>query len=337
MEDRKLYYLQQFLERRNAMSLDYYLFTIRQLADKARKCYEEPINLEEDKFVEMLLLDGCFIIECLNSCQNESIQIAIDVRRDLLLMENQLPFFVLSQLSPDTDILSSASRLFEGLFQLKDLETTQEIRVSHIDHLLGLLHYCLWLPKTQEESTGRFPWRSINSASELQEAGVQFKGNNAVIKFEKGVLEIPQFLIVSTTECFFRNLIAYELCDPKRRHGMFFSDYIKFMDYLINSPRDVELLRRQEIIENRVGHDETICHLINNISKELILHPPTFSYSTVSNQLNKHCKKRRHLWMATLRWNYFNSPWALGSFVATVVALSLTIAQTIFSGLSCAG
>ncbi|MBW4919545.1 DUF247 domain-containing protein, partial [Klebsiella pneumoniae] len=60
--------------------------------------------------------------------------------------------------------------------------------------------------------------------------------------------------ISDRTETIFRNLVAYE----KYIGNSDFTDYLFFMDCLINSPKDVELLRHRGIIENMLGDDEYV-------------------------------------------------------------------------------
>ncbi|KAF8408403.1 hypothetical protein HHK36_007553 [Tetracentron sinense] len=75
---------------------------IRLLEQVSRECYEEDIPPSSNKFVEMMLIDGCFILEVL---RREASKVSIDeddlifrtnqmflsIRRDMLLLENQLP------------------------------------------------------------------------------------------------------------------------------------------------------------------------------------------------------------------------------------------------------
>ncbi|KAL9394179.1 hypothetical protein Peur_013464 [Populus x canadensis] len=82
------------------------------LEEKARSCYEGPIILSSNEFVEMMVLDGCFVLELFRGvaegfkklgyprndpvfvmrCSMYSIQI------DMIMLENQLPLFVLDRL-----------------------------------------------------------------------------------------------------------------------------------------------------------------------------------------------------------------------------------------------
>ncbi|KAF5465139.1 hypothetical protein F2P56_015170 [Juglans regia] len=174
---------------------------------------------------------------------------------------------------------------------------------------------------------------NIHSATELEEAGIKFKkvekSNLISIKFNNGLMEISPLSIHDHTETYLRNLIAYEqYCD--RQNGLnYVYNYVRFMDHLINSPKYVELLRRKGIIINRLGDDESISSMVNKLGHYVRF--LTNIYARTFKNLNIHCKRRRNVWMAKLRRDYFSSPWALLSFLAAVLLLALAIAQTIFS------
>ncbi|OIT38437.1 upf0481 protein, partial [Nicotiana attenuata] len=64
MEKYKLLYLQRFLKRKTEIDVKSCISEIEKLKDEALKCYDD--NLDSDivvKFSQMLLLDGCFIVE----------------------------------------------------------------------------------------------------------------------------------------------------------------------------------------------------------------------------------------------------------------------------------
>jgi hypothetical protein len=109
MEDHKLLYLQQLLQRRNESSVERYIKAMRELEGRGQRCSAKPISLTRDEFVEMMLLDGCFIIELFRKLAKEELRDECDpifqldwmhpmLLRDVLLFENQLPFFVLNKL-----------------------------------------------------------------------------------------------------------------------------------------------------------------------------------------------------------------------------------------------
>ncbi|THG13745.1 hypothetical protein TEA_019679 [Camellia sinensis var. sinensis] len=112
-------------------------------------------------------------------------------------------------------------------------------------------------------------WRFIPNTIELREAGVELvkiEGASLFnIKFENGVLKIPPLTIEDRTESFFRNLIAYELYCPDNQLT-YITDYVRFMDCLIHSPKDVEILSRRGIIDNCLGDNEVVSTIFNKIS-----------------------------------------------------------------------
>ncbi|KAI8011366.1 UPF0481 protein [Camellia lanceoleosa] len=69
MEDHKLRYLLQFLER-NGTGVEKYIVAMQKSKKKARKFYADPIHLNSNDFVEMKLLDSCFIIQLFHGFRN---------------------------------------------------------------------------------------------------------------------------------------------------------------------------------------------------------------------------------------------------------------------------
>ncbi|KAK9183338.1 hypothetical protein WN944_026489 [Citrus x changshan-huyou] len=105
MEEHKNRFLKKLLQRRGEESAKDYVMTMKDLEKRARRCYSEPVSLSSDQFVVMIVLDACFIIELFRyTAQNEwndpilwIICIPGKLGRDLLLADNQLPFFVLQK------------------------------------------------------------------------------------------------------------------------------------------------------------------------------------------------------------------------------------------------
>lgn len=85
------------------------MISMRNLVKRARRCYAEPIDiLDDDKFVKIMLPDGCFTIELFRRAVYEDMHdrtylifkmpwLGSSLMIDLLLLENQLPFFVLEE------------------------------------------------------------------------------------------------------------------------------------------------------------------------------------------------------------------------------------------------
>ena len=63
MEEQKFRFLRDFLSRGDHITLDLCLSEIKKLEEKTRRCYSESVPLDSNSFVEMMLLDGCFVLE----------------------------------------------------------------------------------------------------------------------------------------------------------------------------------------------------------------------------------------------------------------------------------
>ncbi|KAF8389060.1 hypothetical protein HHK36_025745 [Tetracentron sinense] len=353
MEEHKWRYLGVFLDRYRKIDLEDYVKALKEWEESARQCYAEPTKLGSDGFVEMMLLDGFFILVLFLQIRTSEWQDKSDpifhttwmlgaILRDMLLLENQIPFFVLERLFqlsevPNQDdellvLLKPLACLCFSYFQKMDKfpETTSR---SSAKHLLDFVRNCLLsspivIPQDERKCD------VTRSATELHEVGVKFKVSKSNclmdIRFRNGVLEIPHLKInQDSTESLFRNLTALEQCQEFPNSEI--TSYASLMDSLINTPKDVELLIRYGIIVNGLGDNGNVSHLFNNLLKEVNLPTSKFYFSGLCEELNAYCKMRRHKWMASLKRDYFNSPWAVVSFTIAFVLLILTVAQALFS------
>ncbi|KAH6780313.1 hypothetical protein C2S52_011550 [Perilla frutescens var. hirtella] len=356
MEQHKVRYLLQLLRRRDRLSIEKFVSELRNLEEKARRCYSASINLDEDEFVEMLLLDGCFVIELIRKYwfedlrdKNDQIfqfdQTLIRIRHDLMLLENQLPFFVLNHLfnmtkmeDPEDNIYHLLLFFVEDMFPWLDvskLDSKSDI-LHNANHLLGLVYQsCFSLSSKYfiENSGGKQSnLLRISSASELKEAGIRLKGITLWdVAFVDGVVKLPPLNISDKTESMFRNLIAYELYFPND-HPKYVTDYAFFMHCLIRSTKDVEILRGRGIISNFLGSDDMICPMFSRLGKNVVI-SSDFSYTNVFESVNKYNRLQHRRWMGKVKRKYYSS-WAVISFIGAAILLLLTFIQTVFCVLS---
>ena len=377
-EKYKMSYLQRLLERRLDIPLSRYFAVMRELEETARNCYGGSISLNQDEFVKMMILDGCFIVEVFRKFRlemegrrhndpalgqgNDPIfelsWVLPSIAQDMILLENQLPFFVIWRLFSMTELPNSPSyesflvtilRFFNGILPGKgcrrdDVYRVNNYPINEIKHLVHLIH-CNWLPSPAgvvayelHSGTNNSHCNFICSATEIQEAGIEFwkvevdKDDDSLfdIKFENGVMKMPSLEIGDATEI--QNLISYEQCsqDLNLKHVI---DYVELLKCLINSSKDAELLRRCGIIEKLLGDDEAIVTLLKKLCDGVVL-GEKFYYREVFNKVIYHCSRRRNKWMAKLRHDYFNTPWAIISVLAALFLLLLTLLQSLFSVLS---
>ena len=105
MEDHKWRYLHDLLSRSPAVSSSLLIQEMRSMESRAPACHRERPALDSDEFVQMLLLDASFILEFFfkwhTKCPDKLCDVAWGrtlITSDLLLLENQIPFFVVEKL-----------------------------------------------------------------------------------------------------------------------------------------------------------------------------------------------------------------------------------------------
>jgi len=108
MQDHKIMYLQEFLARTN-VSVENFIELTKMEERRLRNCYAETIAFCSEYFSKMILLDAAFVIMFLLKCKNRDFRgsrdsifyppyKSVEVRLDICLLENQLPFFILEEL-----------------------------------------------------------------------------------------------------------------------------------------------------------------------------------------------------------------------------------------------
>ncbi|XP_049354611.1 putative UPF0481 protein At3g02645 [Solanum verrucosum] len=246
----------------------------------------------------MLLLDGCFVVEFIREhCEmvpKGEARIIINNRasyifRDLMLLENQLPFFVVNKLHSMTKQVNESSLV--------------------ILHLLYFIYY------TYFHVMRLIPGKKSKCIALVRLCQMQ----QSFPKLELG-----------DTETLLRNVIAYEKQSSDVQLSKYFSHYAVFMDNLIDSEKDVNLLRQEGIIVNLMGDDKDVASLFNKIGNAVTLYPD-FYYNEEFKQAIEYSEKPWNTMKANLKHNYFSSPWVGASIVAAIILLILTTIQTILA------
>lgn len=295
--------LNKLLEKGCEKSLRKYLLLVKEKETKVRNTYSElPIDMCEKKFIEMMLLDCVFVIMILwfwkeNESGLKAIEIPIFmsgqrswtvVARDMLLLENQLPFFLLESLF-DSAFPNRHGRLKQWVLQFfsgfandeipqQVPKDTHTIIIHHILHLFysGIivsLNRSSFQNDDKPSPTLRLGW--VPSATQLEATRIKIKRKQKAISFlditfKKGVLEIPQIEIDDDTDILFRNLIAFEQCQ-KSAFCYDISTYAWFLSRIIDTVADVELLQRKAIIINRLGNKKEVANLFSKLCKEVVV------------------------------------------------------------------
>ncbi|BFG41294.1 hypothetical protein CerSpe_275680 [Prunus speciosa] len=367
MEEHKKRYLQDFLCW-TKVSLEVYITKIRDQEARLRSCYPETIKFSSDEFVRIILVDATFIIGLLlrfsgvkEILDNENDRIfkkpmmLLDLLPDLLLLENQLPFFILEDLfdlqettlSSDFETrLSITDHFLLFLISLSSLVGGEDLEVNKkrissspykAEHFLDLIRLvCHCQPLMRSEVPGNA--LTIPSITDLFDAGVKLKvissENRFDIRFSNGILEISKMTICDDTEISFRNLLAFEQCYCMRK-SCYVSDFMNVMGRLVKSPKDVDLLVEHKFFENIIGDSSQVVTLFSNIGIGVYA-SENFTFPDLGEGLNKYCSLTWPKMMTNLRQNYFNTPWAAISVIAAAILVILTIIQTVCSIMSVA-
>ncbi|KAF7848068.1 hypothetical protein BT93_L2325 [Corymbia citriodora subsp. variegata] len=370
MEQHKWRCLHCILERSHS-KIDLYLDSMKKVENKARACYEGTISMSSDDFVEMMVLDGCFVIELFQGVKKETgfegLGYAPDdpifslkcgsmpmIQRDMIMLENQIPLFILDQLfclqqgdpNQEGPIAKLALQFFEPLKPMKGCQANSSNNGPEFDPsliqdelpCLELFRQSLLNPKqgpkkegTQVSSQKR--QRLIHCVTELREAGVKFRERKTDrfmdIQFKDGILWIPRLHIDDGTRSLFLNLIAFEQSHIDDRNDI--TAYVIFMDHLINSSEDVRHLHKRGIIEHWLGSDTEVADLFNRLCKEVVFDLNRSYLSELSADLNVYYSLKWNNWRAILKNKYFDNPWSIISFIAALVLLALTFLQSFYA------
>ncbi|KAI3885305.1 hypothetical protein MKW98_002697 [Papaver atlanticum] len=366
MEDNKKWYFQAFVSRKlspsSELNLKDLIKAIEKIETVVREYYFEKLDerFTSDEFVKMMLIDGCFILELLHRAGDESGRndndpifntawMLFSLQHDLILLENQIPFLVLQTIFSLTcrDIEQGERTLMELVVRffaamLPTIQVVQQTRSNYVltkpKHILDLLRNILLPSASQMEVAGRYPvWEFTHCVTDLWEAGVDFKRKEKAdglldIQFngKEGIFEIPPFFFDESTDVLLRNLIAMEQSEGNSTRQI--TSYVLLLDILMNSEKDVKLLRHKKIIHSYLGDDEEMAVVINSLCKGVSI--TKFYYDGLCHRCNEYFERDWHKWRAVLKRDYFNTPWAVLSFTGAVLLLFLTLIQTILAILS---
>jgi len=355
---KRTFYRRLFNNHANQPKLDQAFKFLEEQETRVRRFYNEDIKLSSDEFLQMVLVDGSFIVQLLrdlSACDFQNVTPCLSpwmlpiIRREMIMLENQLPMFVLSELFELTSVVSASSRpnnclkdlalrFFYPLLQVDsdyalDTKKAGELRGLHF---LDLLRSAI-RPDLEGEKPKNFQPHMIHSVTELIEAGVKIKVDESKqllnISFGKKwgfltrQLTIPPLYINDHRGTVFRNIVAFENCHKDCNPDV--TTYLFFFNGLINSARDVSLLHYKGVLHHSLGNDNTVSELINNITKEIVLDKHKSYLYKVVNEANKYFASFYARNRASLVHHYLTS-WVVGvSTIGSLMALYFTFIQSV--------
>ncbi|TXG48980.1 hypothetical protein EZV62_024855 [Acer yangbiense] len=365
MEEHKQRALVHFLKR-SGKPIESFLSSLEQVAEDLKNSYD-PLDLKWQKdsrgFLQMMILDGCFMLEILSSTAQSyedyayndpifsshgNINIVPYIKRDMLMLENQLPLLVIEKLvAVETDNTKSGDYVNKLIFKFFCTGVVSDMGNHKCLHVLDVYRKSLLQERSHKKTHHHHRHRhrhrhrsrisdiddhNIPTATQLYDAGIRFRRKKSFslknISFKHGVLKLPIVLIDDTSEFIFLNLMAFE-----RLHvgaGNEVTSYIIFMDNLIDNDMDVALLQSSGIIDNVMGSDKAVAELFNSLSNDISLDPES-DLMVVHKQVNKYWRQPWNAWKANLMHTYFRNPWSLLSLIAAIFLFALTVVQTVYT------
>ncbi|KAM0837273.1 hypothetical protein ACQ4PT_061776 [Festuca glaucescens] len=336
---------------------------------------------DDEQLAMTMLLDGCFVLyRLLKHAQMAKSGGAMEsdydewthlfgrcwvwgtVKRDLLLLSNQVPFFVVRKLfkhlkvkgnatgeRDDALLVSGGLHLFGSLHPPR-LQHSAPIQCHDVHHLLHLFYLSVDFPPSDESIRHQQQQqpaallapeltRWVPCATELEEAGVRFCARkrgalsflDVSFRRRRGILEIPPLQLFDCSEPLFRNLIAFEQTYPTTPGR--FTAYAIFMDCLIKTAGDVRLLHRSGVLVNHMNgdKDDVAMGFFSRLCKEAHTSDDRNYLAGLMQEVNTYQRARWPRWRAALVSNYFTNPWVTTSVVVAMVLLALTVMQTFYS------
>ncbi|KAI9160478.1 hypothetical protein LWI28_008467 [Acer negundo] len=308
------------------------------------------LNIKKDHIV--FFQQDVFLLD--NQLPYELLELLMGLSQKKDRLENLIEIFILDSINAPRDLYEKNKKNYQKAW--KDKKPL---------HLLDLLRTTLIQPDDEKDETilmrnrlGKklkrflgdkvFDWltfkkkrvwhSSFRTIDELKAAGIRLKPSETSsmkgISFSSwGTLKIPPIIVDNSTEAKLLHMAAYEMC-PDFQNGFEVSTYIFVMDSLINRAQEVKALRERGILINALGSDEEVADLFNRISKDLV--PNQMLYSDLLEMIqNYYNNKKLKIWIAKsiaeFIARYFHSPWGVIAFIAAILALALTIVQTVYT------
>ncbi|KAH1128259.1 hypothetical protein AAZX31_06G284200 [Glycine max] len=347
MQKHKLFYSMAFLQRTQTTS-DSFIGKIEEMEPEFRRCYSHTLEFSKEQLVKIIFVDCAFILELFyrfgSGEWKEDMYLSKPLTRrsmryDLLLLENQVPFFVLERLfnlsfsSQGDDFPSFLEFTFHffGWFNRSSLNFNN---INRIRHFTDLIRTFLLQDPLPSRIDGKMI-KHLPSVTELSEAGLRFKvleSESCLLKFDFSgrVLEIPQLVVEDGTETLFRNMVALEQCHCPEES--YITDYVGFLDFLVNTNRDVDILVQERVFLNWLGDTDSVATMINGLMKDIATPNNTSSqYFDVSEKLNAFHKNPWRKLKSTLRRDYCRGPWQTAASSAAIILLVLSFVQTVCS------
>ncbi|MCO5606055.1 hypothetical protein L7F22_060242 [Adiantum nelumboides] len=270
------------------------------------------------------------------------------ILQDLLLVENQVPLIAVKQAVKIESKCRSdeeAERVLElyvaslahRVLPFSRSRRTVLFSVSHASsgahHLMDMMYSIVCMHTGPSAETVRHKnmhmseglhVRDMPGAIRIHMSGVKFHGHWGSLNelsFSNGRLSLPKIHVSDDTERYFRNLIAYESCFKTDRLDIV--SYLHFMDFLIDTPADVDLLVESKIVTEAIGSNAKVAEMWNSLCRNTMC---VFSpnYKAVADSMQSYSKSPWRMMWAEFYRSKLSRPWLVASILSAAALLIMT-------------
>ncbi|KAM0894608.1 hypothetical protein ACQ4PT_024366 [Festuca glaucescens] len=360
--------LNEFLLRGRACILLACIEVVRATEHRARSFYGETLGVESDDFVEMMVLDGCFILEYLLKWSENNggftHRTSLCVYYDLLLVENQMPFFVLRQLFSlriaTTDMVDQ--RLLDLIFRFFSLlDPPGQLRcagpptpVGAVYHLLHLHYQRIVMTPEQRrphQLTRLGASSSSNSAgitssirarmtgtttapfaipcvTKLQECGVTFREKESpASQFDATFRSGTMEIPRLVINGGTTTLLAnlFALEQTQDCNECTVTGYLLLMNALVHTSADVAVLRRRGVLDNLLSNDDEVATFFNQLGGVALFDHRVHQFARLFRDTNEYCNCRWNRYMAVFKRDHLQSPCSIIKLVVASILLCASV------------
>ncbi|KAF2286192.1 hypothetical protein GH714_011545 [Hevea brasiliensis] len=296
------------------------LYSSTEFGQKVQECYPQHFHLEF-YIRPYLFFDGCFIIEFLHKFQDQNPRDPDDpvfsymlqfLYHDLILLQNQIPWFVLEDIFDrtgginDKPLLWHVSALLKRIFPIAFVPAKGNLPSQQPKHILDLLRIWLVSPIEEERRQNTVVrrddvlanggWKPIPPATFLRKAGVKLRRKSKADSILQCLSNCPMEL-----------LLMWHLWDASSTvpWTSIYCEAGIFDNW--KNPEDVYNFFNKAIYPGAYVKD--------------------YYYLELSKQVNEYCHRRCPRFLAIFR-NEFTPPWAIISVIVAGFLFIFTLLQT---------
>ncbi|KAF3629482.1 putative protein-like [Capsicum annuum] len=206
----------------------------------------------------------------------------------------------------------------------------EQVYASVEEHLRGTRSYYSTL------------FERISDLTELKKAGIPCScatDPSIQIHFKSSILSgklfLPKLTIDEWGVTLLVNLVAYEFSCNLLYKSSGISSYLSFMSMLINGEEDVKELRAKGILQVIFNAgDEELVQFLRNITALPESNPQALRH--VKRQISTFFKSKSLpliVAFSEVKQRYFSGPWSFLMFLAVIFTVSMTVIQTVLTGI----